>query len=213
MKYNNLIFLDTEATGLDEEDRIFQIAYEFQNEEKEELFKPELPIKFGAMEVTHFTNKDVEDKKPFQGSEMKKELENIFSNNNIFVAHNAKFDIKMLERDNVKVEKFIDTLKISQFLDPQGKLEAYRLQFLRYALDLDVKNAQAHDALGDVRVLKALFIRLYEKMEKDLGSEELVINKMVEISSNPVIYKKINFGKYVGEKLDDVIKKDKGYLE
>lgn len=212
-KFNNLIFLDTEATGLDEEDRIFQIAYEFQNEEKEELFKPELPIKFGAMEVTHFTNKDVEYKDSFQGSEMKKELEKIFSDENIFVAHNAKFDIKMLEREGLKIEKFIDTLKVAQFLDPQGKLEAYRLQFLRYALNLDVKNAQAHDALGDVRVLKALFIRLFERMKKDLGDEKLVIDKMMEISSNPVIYKKINFGKYVGEKLDEVVKKDKGYLE
>ena len=211
-KFNNLIFLDTEATGLDEEDRIFQIAYEFQGEEKEELFKPELPIKFAAMEVTHFTNKDVKNKKPFQGSEMKRELDEIFKEN-IFVAHNAKFDIKMLEREGMKIEKFIDTLKVAQFLDPLGKLEAYRLQFLRYALDLDVKNAQAHDALGDVRVLKALFIRLYEKMEKDLGDEKLVIDKMVEISSNPVIYKKINFGKYAGEKLDEVVKKDKGYLE
>ena len=50
-------------------------------------------------------------------------------------------------------------------------------------------------------------------MKKDLGDEKVVLEKMIEISSQPVIYKKINFGKYAGEKLDDIIKKDKGYLE
>jgi exodeoxyribonuclease X len=211
-EFNNLIFIDTETTGLEEQDRIFQIAYEFQEKEYNELFKPPLPISCGSMEATHYTNKDVEEKPAFEGSEMQKHLAEIFEEN-IFVAHNAKFDIKMIEKENLKVGKFIDTLKVAQFLDPQGKLEAYRLQFLRYCLDLNVEDAQAHDALGDIRVLKALFVRLFEKMKKDLGDEKAVIEKMVEISSQPVIYKKINFGKYAGEKLDDVVKKDKGYLE
>ena len=210
---DNLIFIDTETTGLNEEDRVFQIAYDFQGREYNELFKPPLPISCGSMEATHYTNKDVENKENFENSEMKKHLEEILKEN-IFVAHNAKFDIKMIEKEGLKVEKFIDTLKVAQFLDPAGKLEAYRLQFLRYCLDLDVKDAQAHDALGDIRVLKALFMRLFEKMKKDLGGgEEKVLEKMMEISSQPVIYKKINFGKYAGEKLEDIVKKDKGYLE
>lgn len=211
-KFNNLIFIDTETTGLNEEDRIFQVAYEFQEKEYDELFKPPIPISCGSMEATHYTNKDVEDKDSFKGSEMEKHLGKILEEN-IFVAHNAKFDIKMIEKEGLKVNKFIDTLKVAQFLDPHGKLEAYRLQFLRYCLDLDVKDAQAHDALGDIRVLKSLFIRLFEKMLKDFESEKDVIEKMIEISSQPVIYKKINFGKYAGEKIDDVVKKDKGYLE
>jgi exodeoxyribonuclease X len=211
-KFKNLIFIDTETTGLEEQDRFFQIAYEFQEKEYNELFKPPLEISCGSMEATHYTNEDVKDKPDFEKSEMQKHLGEILGEN-IFVAHNAKFDIKMVEKENLKVGKFIDTLKVAQFLDPQGKLEAYRLQFLRYCLKLNVKDAQAHDALGDIRVLKALFVRLFEKMEKDLGDEKAVIEKMVEISSNPVIYKKINFGKYAGEKLDDVVKKDKSYLE
>ena len=211
-EFDNLIFIDTETTGLGEDDRIFQIAYEFQGNEYSELFKPPIPISCASMEATHYTNKDVEDKIPFQESEMKKHLEEILKEN-IFVAHNAKFDIKMIEKEGLKVEKFIDTLKVAQFLDPHGKLEAYRLQFLRYCLDLDVKDAQAHDALGDIRVLKALFIRLFEKMKKDLGDDEKVIEKMIEISSQPTIYKKINFGKYAGEFLVEIVKKDRGYLE
>ena len=212
MNFDNLIFIDTETTGLNEDDRLFQVAYEFQGKEYSELFKPPVPISCGSMEATHYTNKDIEDKESFQNSEMKKHLEEILSKN-IFVAHNAKFDIKMIEKEGLKVGKFIDTLKVAQFLDPQGKLEAYRLQFLRYCLDLDVKEAQAHDALGDIRVLKALFLRLFEKMKKDLGEDEKVIQKMIEISSQPTIIKKFSFGKYLGEFVEVVAEKDKGYLE
>lgn len=212
-KFKNLLFIDTETTGLEEDDRVFQVAYEFNGEEKNELFKPEKKIAIEAMETTHFTNRDVEDKKPFKGSEMEKDLQGIFENEqNLFIAHNAKFDVKMLEKENIKVGKVIDTLKVTQFLDTDTKLDAYRLQYLRYALDLDVKNAQAHDALGDIRVLKALFVRLYEKMLKENSHTE-VLEKMVEISQNPIEIKKINFGKHAGKFVSEVAMEDKGYLE
>jgi DNA polymerase III epsilon subunit-like protein len=212
-KFENLLFIDTETTGLEKEDKIFQVAYEFNGEEKNELFKPELKISIEAMETTHFTNKDVEEKPEFKNSPMEKDLQKIFEDtNNIFIAHNAKFDVKMLEKENLKVGKVIDTLKIAQFLDPDAKLGAYRLQYLRYALDLKVEDAQAHDALGDIRVLKALFIRLYEKMLKENSHEE-VIEKMVEISKNPMEVKRINFGKYKGSFVKDIAIEDKGYLE
>ena len=212
-KFKNLLFIDTETTGLEKDDRVFQVAYEFAGEEKNELFKPEKKICIEAMEITHFTNKDVEKKSPFLNSQMEKNLQEIFENEeNIFVAHNAKFDVGMLEKENLKVGKIIDTLKVAQFLDQDAKLGAYRLQYLRYALDLDVKNAQAHDALGDIRVLKALFIRLYEKMLKDFSHQE-TIQKMVEISNNPVEIKKINFGKHKGKFVKDVANENKGYLE
>ena len=213
-EFKNLLFIDTETTGLCEEDRIFQIAYEFEGKEYNELFKPPLPISIEAMETTHFTNKDVAEKEEFKNSKMKKHLEEIFADEkNIFVAHNAKFDVKMIEKEGLKVGPVIDTLKIAQFLDPKAKLGAYRLQYLRYALDLEVENAQAHDALGDIRVLKALFIRLYEKMLKDFSSPEKVLEKMVEISSQPIEIKKINFGKHAGKLVADVAMTDRGYLE
>ena len=212
-EFKKLLFIDTETTGLGEEDRIFQVAYEFDGVEYNELFKPVLPICIEAMETTHFTNKDVADKGDFADSKMEKHLAEIFADKeNIFIAHNAKFDVTMLEKENLKVGPVIDTLKIAQFLDPNAKLGAYRLQYLRYALDLEVKDAQAHDALGDIRVLKALFIRLYEKMLGE-GSPEEVIKKMTEISSQPMEIKKINFGKHKGKMVVDVAMTDKGYLQ
>ena len=223
--FEKLVFIDTETTGIDEEDRLFQVAYDVNGKEYNEMFKPPLPIKIEAMETTHFTNNDVKNKPQFDNSDTQKHLQEMFHNQEnkeisdkkneryIFVAHNAKFDVKMLLKDGVVVKDFIDTLKVAQFLDTKGHFNAYRLQYLRYALNLEVEDATAHDALGDIRVLKALFIRLYEKMLKELKTPEKVINEMVKISSQPVLIKKFSFGKYKDMTVEEVYKKDKGYLE
>ncbi len=226
--FEKLVFLDTETTGILEEDKLFQVAYDVNGEEYNEMFLPELPIKIEAMETTGFTNKDIVGKPVFENSKMQKHLQEIFQSEienkkgeisenkierNIFIAHNAKFDLKMLEKDNVSIEDFIDTLKVAQFLDTKGHFNAYRLQYLRYALDLEIEEAKAHDALGDIRVLKALFIRLYEKMLKELKTPEKVIFEMIKISTQPILIKKFNFGKYKDMKVSEVAQKDKGYLE
>jgi len=59
MKRSDVIFLDTETTGMGSEDRICQVAYMWNGEEHESLFKPPLPITIDAMVVTHITNKIV----------------------------------------------------------------------------------------------------------------------------------------------------------
>ncbi len=211
---DNLIFIDTETTGVEKEDRLFQVAYKFQGAEQDELFKPPLPISIEAMEVTHITNKEVEKKSVFINSKMHQELQNIFKDNqNIFVAHNAKFDLEMLQKEGVEVKKYIDTLKIAQYLDTEAKIPSYRMQYLRYFLSLEVKDAQAHNALGDIRVLEALFLRLFEKMLKEYKNETEVLDKMVEISQQPILIKRFNFGMHQGRLVEDVAKTKKSYLE
>ena len=210
----NLLFIDTETTGREEEDRIFQLAFIFQDKEHQDLCAPPLPLSVEAMEATHYTNKDVEDKPKFQDVNAAKVLLEILENENtVFVAHNAPFDIAMLEKEGVKTGKFIDTLKIAQHLDPDGKLGAYRLQYLRYALNLEVKDARAHDAMGDVKVLKALFERLYKKLIQETGDKEATIQKMIELSSMPIEIKKFTFGKHKDKTIEQVAMEDRGYLE
>ncbi len=212
--FKNILFLDTETTGREAQDRIFQIAYDVDGTEYEGMFLPPVPLCIEAMEATHYTNKDVADKPPFQGSEMQKHLQDLLSNKNIIlVAHNAPFDIEMLKRDNVYVKKYIDTLKIARYLDSEAKLDAYRLQYLRYALGLEIADGRAHDALGDVRVLKALFNRLFNKMRKSADSDEAVLDDMIEISSKPSVIHKITFGKYAGKRITDIAQEDPGYLQ
>jgi DNA polymerase III epsilon subunit-like protein len=189
------------------------VAYKFKGEEKEALFKPPIPIEIEAMAVSHITNRMVEDKDIFVGSLMQKELEEIFGDENILVAHNAIFDVEMLERENLKIGKKIDTHKIAQYLDKEGEISKYSLQYLRYYFDLDVQNATAHNALGDVRVLEKLFDNFFEKMMAEFGEEEKVIEKMIEISEKPILIKKFNFGKYNGERVSNVFQIDARYLK
>lgn len=212
MKKTNLVFLDTETTGRGPEDRLCQVAYKFDGLEIEALFKPPLPIEIEAMAVTHITNKMVASKEPFLESDIHKYLSDIFSSNNILVAHNAAFDADMLRRENLEVKHIIDTHKIAQHLDTDAKIPRYSLQYLRYYFDLDVENAPAHDALGDVRVLEKLFENLFEKMILELGDEEEVIKKMLEISSKPIFVKRFNFGKYKDILVGEVAMNDLGYL-
>ncbi len=207
-----LIFLDTETTGAElGKDRLCQVCYKNFCEVRTEFFKPPLPMSVKSMSITHITNKMLEGKKCFEGSEMQKDLKKLLKDG-ILVAHNAKFDIAMLEAEGLKVPKFICTLRVARFLDKENKIPEYNLQFLRYYLDLDIE-AHAHDAEDDVKVLHALFLRLLDKIKAEGKTEEEAIEEMIEISSHPSLFTKFNFGKHKDKTLDEVSKTDKRYLE
>ena len=213
MPKTNLIFLDTETTGTGPNDRLCQVAYKFQGQEFEALFCPPLSIEIDAMAVSHITNKMVADKEAFLDSAMHKHLAEIFSGEKILVAHNAGFDVEMLKRENLAIAKTIDTFKLAQYLDVDGEIPRYAMQYLRYYHDLDVTDAPAHNALGDIRVLEKLFDFYFEKMLAKAKDAAAVLQEMLAVSSRPVLIKKFNFGKYNGEKVSDVAVRDRNYLQ
>ncbi len=97
-------------------------------------------------------------------------------------------------------------------MDPEGKIQKYSLQFLRYALDLPIdENALAHSADGDVLVMEKLFDRLLKKlMEK--SSREEALKEMTDISTLPTLFKTIPFGKHRGKQMSDIAKEAPDYL-
>lgn len=207
-----LIFLDTETTGNEiGKDRLCQICYRTENLIKVEYFKPPIPVSIKSMSITHITNKMLENKQPFIGSQMEQELQKLLLNG-VMVTHNAIFDCAMLQAEGIKIPRYICTLRVARFLDKECVIPEYNLQFLRYYLDLEVEG-EAHDAEGDVNVLFALFNRLFLKIKESIPDEQKAINKMIEISSTPSLFKKFNFGKYKGQIVSEVAKFDKGYLE
>jgi DNA polymerase III epsilon subunit-like protein len=212
MNLNQLIFLDTETTGNDiTKDRLSQVCYRFDGVISNEYFKPPVPMSVKAMSITHITNKMLVDKPAFQGSLMQDSLKELLKDN-VLVAHNAKFDIGMLENEGLAVPKFICTLRVARFLDSNNLIPEYGLQFLRYFLDLDVEGS-AHDAEGDVNVLYAVFDRLFQKIKELEGGEEKAIEKMIDISKTPTIFNKFNFGKHKDKTVEEVLKNDRRYLE
>ncbi len=206
-----LIFLDTETTGIEESDRLCQVCYRIGDVVKTEYFKPMVPMSVKSMSITHITNKMLEGKPAFQGSDFAQELQKLLTTG-IMVAHNCQFDCKMLTLEGMVIPRSICTLRVARHLDAGGVIPEYNLQYLRYYLDLDVPG-NAHDAEGDVSVLYAVFERLLAKIKEKTGDEVSAIEKMIEISSTPSLYKKFNFGKHKDKPISEIAVSDRGYLE
>jgi DNA polymerase III epsilon subunit-like protein len=211
----NIIFLDTETTGNEpEKDFLCQLAFKTEKETFCELFKPAIPIPPEASAITHITNKMVADKKAFQESDNYGPIKLLLEDpTSVMVAHNAKFDLAIIEKEGIVPVNYIDTLRVARALDTKNVIPQYKLQFLRYYLGIEIE-ADAHDALGDVLVLEKLFERLLDKIiQEDKISKEEAIEKMIEISKKPSLMHTFTFGKHIGKTLEEVKNIDRGYLE
>ncbi len=216
-----LIFLDTEGTGVDlKEDRLCQVAYKIDGKMTVKNFKPSIPISTKAMSVTNITNKMVENEESFKDSNFAKDLQDLL-NKNILVAHNASFDIAMLENEGLKVPQHICTLKLSRYLDDKAEIPEHNMQFLRYYYDPDFgfsnndNNVVAHSADGDVLILEQVYkhIAKLAKEKSKTENEEEIINRMIEISNQPSLIRRFSFGKHMDKLVEDVASEDPGYLE
>src|SRR3989344_1605581 len=210
---SNIILLDTETTSLDPDSRLIQLAY--KNLETgaivNQYFKPPIPISYGAMATHHVTNEMVAAKPGFIGIQEQADLIKLLESS-ILAAHNVLFDVMILKNEGVKVFQYIDTLRLAKHLI---NFERYDLQYLRYYLNLDVKEASAHDALGDIMILEKLFEHLKDlvKTKLNLETEEQVLEKMRELTKTPILLDMISFGKYKGKKFAEINRIDPGYLQ
>ncbi|MCK4737448.1 MAG: 3'-5' exonuclease, partial [Sulfurimonas sp.] len=171
------VILDTETTGTGETDRVIQLGYIVlgakEVEVHNEFFSSDIPISFGAMEVHGITPDMIEGKPTCQESPSYKRLLELNTNDNYMIIHNAPFDIGMLEKEGFSTQmKVIDTLRVAKHVLPDE--EAHRLQYFRYKMDIykeEQKEAdalgivvKAHDAIGDVLILKLLLSKLKEEV-------------------------------------------------
>jgi DNA polymerase III epsilon subunit-like protein len=114
----------------------------------------------------------------------------------------------MLHWEGIYSTRTICTLKLARYLDRNGVIPKYNLQYLRYFLGLEV-DAKAHDALGDILVLEGLFNRLNAKFQENDESKDPV-QEMMRISNNPVLIARIPNGKHKGMLFSEV---PRDYLE
>ncbi|MDF1876818.1 3'-5' exonuclease [Sulfurimonas sp. SAG-AH-194-L11] len=218
------IILDTETTGVSETDRVIQLGYVVLGtnpvEVHNEFNATDIPISFGAMEVHGITPELLEGKVTCTETSAYKRLEELNSEENYLIIHNAPFDIKMLEKEGFNVQmKVIDTLRVAKHILPDE--DAHRLQYFRYKMELykeEEKEAaalgvvvKAHDAIGDVLVLKLLLSKLRVAVQEAYPSENPV-EKMVDLTNTPILVKTFRFGKHKGKELAEVAREDAGYL-
>ena len=167
---NTLLFLDTETTGLEDIDRVTQVAYKVGDdpEVRSVLCRPPLEISKSASSVSHITDEMVQDLPAFPDTILYDDLSTLIDDGAIVVAHNAPFDLRMLAYEGIVPERYICTKKVAKDI---GGATNYSMQYLRYLLNLDVPNtAIAHTADGDVRVLYAL----YQWLLSERSEEEMI---------------------------------------
>lgn len=207
--------IDTETTNcLPVQAEIVEIASTIFRDGKLEsdsmLFSTKEPIPFEAMATHNITNKMVQGLPLF--TEKTNEAADLLklTDHNIayFVAHNCQYDQKVLKKqfseagdvDLVdlcsKNEYWLCTMRLAKHLLPDAN--AFNLSYLRYFLDLDIDENNAHRATIDTIVCAKLFEKLVEiafaKGFYDLNA----------LCWSPIMVQKMPFGKYRGLSLKDV---------
>ena len=206
----NLLFLDTETTGLTDKDRLIELCIGFpDNSISTWRFKNVVPIDVKAMSVHGITPEMLEDKSYFLNSEIYLYLQTWLPKS-IVIGHNVDFDLEMLYKEGLpKPYAFIDTLQVSRHIFPG--LDSYSLQFLRYELKLykdETQKLLPHSAESDVIVLKLLFDRLKKEIKDDVNS----LSWMLRFTEQPALISKMPFGKYKGLSFEWLANHQPGYL-
>ena len=218
------IILDTETTGTAQEDKIIQLGYIVlgakEIEVHNEFCSSDISISYGAMEVHGITPEHIQDKPICIETQAYKRLEDLNTSENYLIIHNAPFDIGMLEKEGFQTQmKVIDTLRVAKHVFEEE--EAHRLQYFRYKMGLYKQEEEeakklniivkAHDAIGDVLVLKLFLTKLKEAVQK-IYPQDNPVEKMVDLTNTPILIKTFKFGKYKGKTLEEVAMQDAGYL-
>jgi len=221
------LFFDTETTDVQSKDLV-QLAFtDGENIIFNQYFKPKNKISYSAMAVHHITPEFLEDKDTFETAKVKREGKdmefkgtslkdylNFLGQKYIWVAHNVEFDLEVLQKKGVMINKYICTYKLARnlFEDEKtgGDIESYSLQFLRYYLGLykkeQTEHNTAHDAMSDVFFLKDLFNYIRE-------NSKFTVEQMLMITKQPAFIRTVSFGKYADRTLEDIAKLDREYLE
>ncbi len=219
------ILFDTETTGTQEEDRIIQVGamiVEGSGAVKvyDELCSTLSPIKIEAMAVHGITPDQIEGKGKFVETSFYQDLCALNTKENFLIAHNMPFDLGMLEKEGFQSKlRIIDTLRCAKHL--LKDTSSHALQYLRYALELYKKEAQeadkynttikAHDAIGDVLVMKLLLSELVKRTKTQYPRNN-PMEQLEILTQAPIYIETFKFGKYKGRKIAEIYQEDQGYI-
>ena len=222
-----IVFFDLETTGVDVlHDRIVEISLikvmpNGQEIEKTRRVNPEMPIPAEATAVHHITDEDVASEPTFR--QIARSLANEMTGCDIAGFNSNRFDIPMLDQEfqraGVKFDfskaRFIDVQTIFHKKEQRTLVAAYKFYCGK---DLDGAHYANADPRATYEVLMAQLDR-YDDLPNDM--EELSnfarVNRNVDFMGRIVLDDNdravINFGKYKGRPVDDVLRKDPGYYD
>ncbi len=219
------VLFDTETTGNQDEDRVIQFGAMIVDqtgtvEAYDEFCSSDVEIKLEAMEVHNITPDMIVGKPQATQTNFYQKLLELNNEENYLIAHNISFDMGMIKKEGFENNyQLIDTLRCAKHLYPD--MPYHRLQYLRYALELYKTEEQeaakhnitikAHDAIGDVLVMKLFLSKLVMKC-REVYPDYNPMEKLVDLTRTPVFIKTFKFGKYRGKDIAEVATQDAGYL-
>lgn len=222
---NPLVFFDLETTGINiTKDRIVEISYlkvmpDGTEECRTRRVNPQMPIPEQATAVHGITDEDVKDCPTFK--ELAKSLAAQLEGCDLAGFNSNRFDIPMLAEEFLRAgveldlskRKFIDVQTIFHKMEQRNLIAAYK-----FYCGKDLTNA--HSAESDTRATYEVLMSQLDKypdLENDVDalSEFSSFNNNVDFAGR-MIYNEngeevINFGKYKGQLVKEVLKKDLGY--
>jgi len=221
-----MVFFDLETTGVNvASDRIVEISWlKIQTDGSESikthLVNPTIPIDPRAIAIHGITDEDVKDKPTF--SDLARTLVKEFEGCDFAGYNSNKFDIPLLAEEflragvefDLRKRKLIDVQVIFHKMEQRTLSAAYQF-YCKKVLE-DAHSAEA-DTLATYEILKAQLDH-YEHLQNDVDylSAFSTQNRSVDLAGRIIYNDKdievFNFGKYKGESVEEVLKKDPGYF-
>jgi len=222
---NPLIFFDLETTGIDVAiDRIVEIAYlkiypSGDEESKSMKVNPTIPIPAKVTAIHGITDEDIKDAPKF--SEIARTLTKVFEGCDFAGYNSNKFDLPLLAEEFLRAGVDID-LKKRKFVDIQVIFHKKEQRTLSaaYKFYCDKEHIDAHSAEADTKatyeILKSQLDR-YTDLPNDVDelSKYSSHNRNVDFLGRIIFddegHEVFNFGKYKGQRVEEVLKRDLGY--
>ena len=223
---NPIIFFDLETTGLDiAKDRIVELCYiriepNGNEEAKSMRINPEMHIPEEASNIHGIKDEDVKDCPTFK--QIAKTLWQTFEGCDLAGYNSNRFDVPMLVEEFMRAgvdvdlskRKLVDVQNIYHKLERRTLVAAYK-----YYCGKDLENA--HSALADTQatyeVLKAQLDKYPEELQNDIQflADYSKMSNNIDFAGRFVYDENgtevVNFGKYKGKPVKDVLQKDPGY--
>lgn len=222
---NPIVFFDLETTGTNiVTDRIVEISYHKvspngREETKTIRINPEMHIPETSTAIHGISDEDVADCPTFKS--VAKEIVRDIEGADLAGYNSNRFDIPLLAEELLRAEVDIDLMK-RKFVDVQvifHKMEQRTLSAAyKFYCEKELINAHGAEAdtLATYEVLKAQLDR-YPELQNDVEflSKFTTQNNNVDFAGRMIFNDKgeelINFGKYKGQKVTDILKNDMGY--
>jgi len=222
-----IVFFDLETTGINiTTDRIVEVSLlkvlpNGTEQLKTYRVNPEMPIPAESTAIHGISDEDIKDAPTFKM--IAKELASFIEDSDLGGFNSNKFDVPLLAEEfiradtsiDLKKRRFVDVMVIFMKKEPRNLSAAYKFY-------CDKNLEDAHTAEADTKATFEIFKSQLEKYS-DLGKSIDEVSSFSSHNRNAdfagrLVYDEeenilINFCKYKGKKLSDVLKKDPSYYD